>query len=1069
METTGAAQQLMGQGGIPNVARVQGGQVSHIRLEHTWVEAWVDFEPSRGINNIQGDSWVPMDASFKQYDYSTGMNLQQNVPFDAQALVDAITDGTTINEAEGWVQNLPQQAVQDQFSQYQQQLETFINNQNPDATVGDVLGLQEVRIIPARPLSAGLPYKKVSTQQTFSEVPDNLRHKFKYQLATQNFGYPGSPVISFIEPTVKLAGKKLALSFKPASADDEAIINSYLPEPDAVTGEIDPTQLPNSLPGYLINLTAEFTLEGTVIQSAGAGFMGGELHETLALWSPASGWDQAVNNPTAGEYRAIGLDLQGVSGAEAARLQSRVEATKATLESADQTIIDGLSKHEVVGDLLYATIYSYLALNDVQDQIQSRAADVVNYRLPSYGIFSTRLQTSYWFGLPRNVSFNGLSMDVDHLATQSISKDNDWGRTVNFIRATGIRASAMEHSVPEQMFSTDQAPAQGVSAVKALALASAEGQRIWTIDQTNLNTALAAINLDADIENEIRSAVNAGKRAAGIPARYVYGSVEVPADKAMNWVGGVETAGAAQQLLGQGGIPNVARVQGGQVTHIRLEHTWVEAWVDFEPSRGINNIQGDSWVPMDASFKQYDFSAGMDLQQNVPFDAQALVDAITDGTTINEAEGWVQNLPQQVAEDQFSEFQQQVETYINNQNPAATVGDVLGLQEVRIIPARPLSAGLPYKNISTQQTFSEVPDNLRHKFKYQLATQNFGYPGSPVISFIEPTVKLVGKKLALSFIPASADDEAIINSYLPEPDPVTGDIDPTQLPNSLPGYLINLTAEFTLEGTVIESAAAGTMGGELHETLALWSPAFGWDQAVNNPTAGEYRAIGLDLQGASGAEAARLQSRVEATKASLESADQTIIDGLSKHEVVGDLLYATIYSYLALNDAQDQIQSRAAGVINYRLPSYGIFSTRLQTSYWFGLPRNVSFSGLSMDVDHLATQSITKDNDWGRTVNFIRATGIRASAMEHSVPEQMFSTVDNPAQGISAVKALAIASAEGQRIWTIDQTNLNTALAVINLDADIENEIRSAVNSGKVATAHDTPVAVFCLLMRARF
>ena len=75
------------------------------------------------------------------------------------------------------------------------------------------------------------------------------------------------------------------------------------------------------------------------------------------------------------------------------------------------------------------------------------------------------------------------------------------------------------------------------------------------------------------------------------------------------------------------------------------------------------------------------------------------------------------------------------------------------------------------------------------------------------------------------------------------------------------------------------------------------------------------------------------------------------------------------------------------------------------------------------------------------------------------MPEQMFSTVDNPAQGISAVKALAIAGAEGQKIWTIDQTNLNTALVAINLDADIENEIRSAVNAGKIATAHERPVA----------
>jgi len=48
------------------------------------------------------------------------------------------------------------------------------------------------------------------------------------------------------------------------------------------------------------------------------------------------------------------------------------------------------------------------------------------------------------------------------------------------------------------------------------------------------------------------------------------------------------------------------------------------------------------------------------------------------------------------------------------------------------------------------------------------------------------------------------------------------------------------------------------------------------------------------------------------------------------------------------------------------------------------------------------------------------------------VPEQMFSTPDNPAHGISEVKALAIANTEGQKIWTIEQSNLDTALAAIN-------------------------------------
>ena len=58
------------------------------------------------------------------------------------------------------------------------------------------------------------------------------------------------------------------------------------------------------------------------------------------------------------------------------------------------------------------------------------------------------------------------------------------------------------------MFSTEEAPAQGVSAVKALALASAAGQKVWTIGQNNVGVALASVNHSADIENAflVRSA-----------------------------------------------------------------------------------------------------------------------------------------------------------------------------------------------------------------------------------------------------------------------------------------------------------------------------------------------------------------------------------------------------------------------------------------------------------------------------------------------------------------------------------------------------------------------------------
>lgn len=436
--------------------------------------------------------------------------------------------------------------------------------------------------------------------------------------------------------------------------------------------------------------------------------------------------------------------------------------------------------------------------------------------------------------------------------------------------------------------------------------------------------------------------------------------MQVPAHKVMNWVGGVDVPEAAQQLLGQGGIPNVALIGGGKVTHIKMEHVWVEAWIDYFPSRGAKHKTGDQWIPLDASFKQYAFTPGQDLDVNVPFDAQGLVDEITQTATIDEAQGFVQRVDQAAIEAALTNYQQKIEDYIINQNPDATVGEVLGTQRVILQEYQQLAAGLPYNLLARTNSYSTLPDSLRHKFRYTLGAEVFGRENSRLITFEQSLPELAGKKHALSFRPTTQADEDLINRFIPEPDPDTGEIDLNQIPNTLPGYLINLTTEFTQDDEVVNSAAVGAMGGELYETLALWSPAFGWDQAVNHPVAGEHRAIGLDLQGVNPEDAARLQADVEATQMILEGGDPAQISLLNKGEFIGDLLYSTIYSYFALNNIQGRLQAVGEKVVNYTLPSYGLFSTGLETSYWFGLPRNVNFAGLIMDVDRLSVQAASE-------------------------------------------------------------------------------------------------------------
>ena len=59
------------------------------------------------------------------------------------------------------------------------------------------------------------------------------------------------------------------------------------------------------------------------------------------------------------------------------------------------------------------------------------------------------------------------------------------------------------------------------------------------------------------------------------------------------------------------------------------------------------------------------------------------------------------------------------------------------------------------------------------------------------------------------------------------------------------------------------------------------------------------------------------------------------------------------------------------------------------------------------------------------------------------------------------VKAIQLAAAEGQKIWTITQGSLDQALASIELSDEVETDIRNSINTGKEVTAHERPVNFF--------
>ena len=93
--------------------------------------------------------------------------------------------------------------------------------------------------------------------------------------------------------------------------------------------------------------------------------------------------------------------------------------------------------------------------------------------------------------------------------------------------------------------------------------------------------------------------------------------------------------------------------------------------------------------------------------------------------------------------------------------------------------------------------------------------------------------------------------------------------------------------------------------------------------------------------------------------------------------------------------------------------------------------------------------------------NYLLQIGILSSALEHAVPEQLFSAdPTNPPDAISAVKALSKANTQGQRIYHITQANQGAALSNINHDQNIVDEIRNALNVGKEVITHTDAVSV---------
>lgn len=502
-------------------------------------------------------------------------------------------------------------------------------------------------------------------------------------------------------------------------------------------------------------------------------------------------------------------------------------------------------------------------------------------------------------------------------------------------------------------------------------------------------------------------------RASDIPARYVHGTIEVPSQRLMNWAGGFSDAASVWDFVSSGGVPVSGSISGGRVASFRMEHVWVEAAIDFQPSRGAINRSADSWLPLDASFKQLDITPGFDVTTDVPFNVSDYLSQVR-------------------PESPVAYYYDSVQKFLDARQLDQTIGQAMGFALIQQDVSTVLPSSLPNRVLVVGARYGALPAGLRNTVQLEFVKPRALEPETFALS----TADIAGKRLTLSYLPASAADEATIASY-------GGDM------YAVPPYLLYLTPTLKSDGVVVYQAEPIQMG-EAHSLVIRYNgPTIRAQSIAHKLICGGYYAVGLNLQGVNhnllGSKNARLIKTLTALTPATAATDA----------LIGEHLTAMMLTWYMSNDKQYQGAAKLFRVAQQRGLSAGLAGFTLTVRYLFGLPRSASINKAQFDVGLEAIQAASLDGNAAKRSAYLELTGLTGSYNEHGVWEAM-----RGFESVSAVKGLQAANAQGIPVHTLTAANFDQIFPLLQLANEDEQEIQQGVQAGFVAIVPEREVTI---------
>ena len=241
---------------------------------------------------------------------------------------------------------------------------------------------------------------------------------------------------------------------------------------------------------YAISVKPQLQLDGASIAEAPAQRMGDTVYWSLTVSGPGQSPRTADYKLNSGDEFVIGVNAIGIDAKQHQIRHAQFNAINAS-------------------NNLQQAALAFWAQHDVYDELLATTAGQATQRLPSAGVFATRLNVRYFLGVPTTGYYSGRSMDV----RQNL-RTNSGGTTVEAIKVaveSGIHGSYLEGFTLDVLF--DHQRGTGLSATGILQSLQAQGAKIYKIDASNIAVTLPNIQASASVKTDINNAVAAGQYA----------------------------------------------------------------------------------------------------------------------------------------------------------------------------------------------------------------------------------------------------------------------------------------------------------------------------------------------------------------------------------------------------------------------------------------------------------------------------------------------------------------------------------------------------------------------------